>query len=84
MSTVRVRGRNGGNRTKRLICGILSILLVSTLFGCAQNEAALTWQEQYDLGVRYLSEGNYEQAVIAFTAAIEIDLKRPDCLYRSW
>lgn len=32
-----------------------------------------TWQEQYDLGVRYLSEGNYQEAIIAFTAAIEID-----------
>lgn len=37
-----------------------------------------TWQEQYDLGVRYLSEGNYEEAIIAFTAAIEIEPKRPD------
>ena len=37
-----------------------------------------TWQEQYDLGVRYLSEGNYEEAVIAFTAAIEIDPKRAE------
>ena len=35
-----------------------------------------TWQEQYDLGVRYLAEGNYEEAIIAFTAAIEIDPKR--------
>lgn len=35
-----------------------------------------TWQEQYDLGVRYLSEGNYEEAILAFTAAIEIDPKR--------
>ena len=34
-----------------------------------------TWQEQYDLGVRYLSEGNYREAIIAFTAAIEIDPK---------
>lgn len=37
-----------------------------------------TWQEQYDLGVRYLSEGNYEEAIIAFTAAIEIDPKRAE------
>ena len=37
-----------------------------------------TWQEQYDLGVKYLSEGNYQEAIIAFTAAIEIDPKRPD------
>ena len=35
-----------------------------------------TWQEQYDLGVRYLSEGNYEEAILAFTAAIEIDPKQ--------
>lgn len=34
------------------------------------------WQEQYDLGVRYLSEGNYQEAIIAFTAAIEIDPKQ--------
>lgn len=37
-----------------------------------------SWQEQYDLGVRYLSEGNYEEAIIAFTAAIEIDPKRSE------
>ena len=37
---------------------------------------APTWQEQYDLGVRYLSEGNYQEAIIAFTAAIEIDPKK--------
>lgn len=37
---------------------------------------APTWQEQYDLGVRYLSEGNYKEAVLAFTTAIEIDPKK--------
>ena len=36
----------------------------------------VTWQEQYDLGIRYLSEGNYKEAIIAFTAAIEIDPKQ--------
>lgn len=41
-----------------------------------ESVAVLTWQEQYDLGVRYLSEGNYQEAVIAFTAAIEIDPKQ--------
>lgn len=35
-----------------------------------------TWQEKYDLGIRYLSEGNYEEAIIAFTAAIGIDPKQ--------
>lgn len=46
------------------------------LFGTADNpetERPMTWQEQYDLGMRYLSEGNYEEAILVFTAAIEID-----------
>ncbi len=41
-------------------------------------DASLTWQEQYDLGARYLEEGNYEEAIIAFSAAIEIDPKRSE------
>ena len=60
------------------ICGwILTVALILGLTACGQKAGA-TWQEQYDLGVKYLSEGNYEEAVVAFTAAIEIDPKRPD------
>lgn len=44
--------------------------------GQISNTEQMTWQEQYDLGVRYLSEGNYEEAIIAFTAAIEINPKQ--------
>lgn len=44
------------------------------LTACESNNT-ISWQEQYDLGVRYLAEGNYEEAIIAFTAAIEIDSK---------
>ena len=36
------------------------------------------WQEQYDLGQQYLLEENYEEAIVAFTAAIEIDPKQAD------
>lgn len=50
------------------------LLMVVFLVSC--NLSNRTWQEQYDLGVRYLSEGNYEEAIIAFTAAIEIDPKQ--------
>lgn len=60
--------------------------MVTVLSSCGQTTSAgiqgsdeldnLTWQEQYDLGIRYLSEGNYEEAIIAFTAAIEIDPKQ--------
>ena len=38
----------------------------------------LASQTQYALSVRFLSEGNYQEAVLAFTAAIEIDPKQPD------
>ena len=58
---------------KKRICDLLLLCLVLSMAACAK---APTWQEQYDLGVRYLSEGNYQEAIIAFTAAIEIDPKQ--------
>ena len=69
---------------KRICSLLLTLALILGLCACGQKaetsaEAnAPTWQEQYDLGIRYLSEGNYQEAIIAFTAAIEIDPKRPD------
>ena len=62
---------------KRICSWLLTLALVLGLCACGQSAEA-EWQEQYDLGVRYLSEGNYEEAIIAFTAAIEIDPKRPE------
>ena len=59
---------------KKAFCAI--VVLVLLLNACTKSTAS--WQEQYDLGVRYLSEGKYEEAVIAFNAAIEIDPKRAD------
>lgn len=56
---------------------ILLICLVVALSACGSKRPnPPTWQERYDLGVRYLSEGNYQEAIIAFTAAIEIDPKQ--------
>ena len=63
---------------KRLTAGILSLVMLLVLCGCGKKDGGTTWQEQYDLGVRYLSDGNYEEAIIAFTAAIEIDPKRAE------
>ena len=60
---------------KRITALLLIVLMVLSLVACGGKG---TWQEQYDLGMRYLNEGNYEEAVIAFTAAIEIDAKRPE------
>jgi hypothetical protein len=61
---------------KRWLLFIIAFALTIALPACGQKESAPTWQEQYDLGVRYLSDGNYEEAIIAFTAAIEIDPKQ--------
>ena len=75
---------------RRMIAAVLALMLALSLCACGKQAAGdgtespgagqetLTWQEQYDLGVRYLSEGDYEQAIIAFTAAIEIDPKRAE------
>lgn len=62
---------------KRICALLISLCLTLSLCACGQKADA-TWQEQYDLGVRYLSEGNYEEAVLAFTAAIEIEPKRAE------
>ena len=63
---------------RRTISLLLALVLLLTLCCCGKKNNGTTWQEQYDLGVRYLSEGNYEEAVIAFTAVIKIDSKRPE------
>ena len=69
---------------KQFTCVFLTIILLLTLAACQKAlevepvDEALDWQTQYDLGVRYLSEGNYEEAILAFEAAIEIDPRNAD------
>ena len=57
---------------KRIFALLLALCLL-----CGCNVAA-RWQEQYDLGMRYLNEQNYEEAILAFTEAIRIDEKNVD------
>ena len=69
---------------KRFFYILLAALLLLTLAACSKApeaepaDEAPGWQAKYDLGVRYLSEGKYEEAILAFTAAIEIDPKNAD------
>ena len=79
-------------RKMRLFAGLLAAVLLLALTACASSVSSISkpastdagrdetsdWQTQYDLGVRYLSEGNYEEAIIAFTVAIEIEPKRAE------
>lgn len=58
---------------KRIFALLLALLVLA---GC--GAAAVDWQEQYDLGIRYLSEQNYSEAILAFTAAIEVDPNRQE------
>lgn len=60
---------------KRMLNSMLLFAFLVGLSACGQSVEA-RWQEQYDLGVRYLSESNCEEAIIAFTAAIEIDSRQ--------
>ena len=63
----------------KMMCFLLALL--GLLSACsahsvdAEEQSAPTWQSRYDLGVRYLSDGRYEEAILAFTAAIESDPK---------
>ena len=59
--------------SKCIAAGLFLLGLLSELIACSN---APTWQEQYDLGMKYLEEGNYEEALTAFDSAIEIDAKK--------
>lgn len=60
---------------KRMAAWVLVLAMLLALAGCSQAER---WQKQYDLGMRYLSEQNWEEAVLAFGEAIRIDPNRPE------
>ena len=67
---------------------IAFVFLCVLLTACAAHsdsavEDSPTWQEQYDLGLRYLEEGNYEEAILAFTAAIEIAPKQAEAYIKT-
>ena len=55
---------------KRFFCILLAALLLLTLAACSKApeaepaDEAPGWQAKYDLGVRYLSEGKYEEAIL--------------------
>lgn len=59
---------------KRIV--MMTFLTALLLVGCASK--GTTWQEQYDLGIRYLSESNFEESLLAFSQAIAIDPKNAD------
>ena len=51
---------------------IMIMFLCIVAIGCSPNNSQL-FDEKYDLGILLLSEENYEEAIIAYEKAIEID-----------
>lgn len=56
-------------------CLAVSIVLALVLTACGASAKA---KEHYDLGVKYISAGNYQEAILELTQAIEIDGKSYD------
>ncbi len=57
---------------KRIIRIGFLFALIFVMCSCGKSVKE-KWQEQYDLGQKYLLEEDYEAAIVAFTAAIEIE-----------
>ncbi len=51
---------------------LLFLTIVCLLAGCQKK---MTVQDYLDLGKKYLTEANYEEAIVAFTKAIEVEPK---------
>lgn len=65
---------------KRILIRLLAVCLCAALLaGCG---GAGRWKEQYDLGMRYLSEENYQEAILAFTEAIGVDPNQAELYIR--
>ena len=60
----------------RRVC--LAACAMGLAFGLAACQKQPSWQEQYDLGMRYLTESNYQEAIIAFTAAMKVNPQQVD------
>lgn len=67
-----------GRVTMKKVIGILGICILFLMVGACGKSTVEKWQEQYDLGQQYLLEENYEEAIIAFTEAINIEPNNAD------
>lgn len=79
-------GKKRSGRTVKIIAvGAAVLILLAAVLGgfLLFGERTDPWQEQYDRGVRCLSDGDYEEAAEAFLAAIDIDPDRPEAYKRA-
>ena len=57
-----------------IICVIAAVIFLFFIPGFGLNSRS--WEEYYELGMQYLEEENYEEAIVAFTSAIRVDDKQ--------
>lgn len=67
---------------KRLLLVLTALITALAAVSCAlpgedPDEDLLAWQENYDLGRKYLNEENYQKAIEAFQDAIYYDSENP-------
>ena len=62
---------------RKLVNLLLCVLILSFSAGCGKSDV-LSWQDLYDTGVRYLEDGKFDEAILAFQAAIQIDPKKAE------
>lgn len=60
---------------KQVVALVLALVMVGSLLTGCGNQVKATTDNQLDIGVRYLSELDYENAIAAFNAAIEVNGK---------
>lgn len=64
------------DKKKTIIIAISSILLIAICVTIGLSGVFSPYQRQIRLGYKLLEQGNYEEAILAFDKAIEIDVKR--------
>lgn len=65
---------------KQNLIRLLAVCLCAVLLVACGGAA--NWKEQYDLGMRYLSKENYQEAILAFTEAIGVDPNQAELYIR--
>lgn len=64
------------DKKKTIIIAISAILLIAICVTIGLSGVLSPYQRQIRLGYKLLEQGNYEEAILAFDKAIEIDVKR--------
>ncbi len=66
------------DKKKLIIIIIGAILLLSVIVGIGVSRHKSPYEHQLSLAYKYLEEGNYQEAILAFTKAIEIDSNKTE------